>query len=75
MIYRYREWYNAGALLLSNKFTSRLLLALYDLSDVKFDLYDETDLDEYWPTFQRYITDIYVTVCILVYIVCVCLVN
>ena len=66
MIYRYREWYNTGALLLSNKFTSRLLLALYDLSDIKFDLYDETDLDEYWPTFQRYVTDIYDTVCILV---------
>lgn len=49
-----REWYSSGSVLRLPSLLSRLLNALYDLSDLTFDLpCDEVDLNETWPTFQR----------------------
>ena len=48
----YREWYGAGAILLSASLSQRVISALYDLSDVDFNLPVEgIDLDEMWPSF------------------------
>ena len=47
-----REWYHPAAIMLTGSFTQRLLTALYDLSDVTFDLPREgLELDETWPAF------------------------
>jgi len=49
---RTKEWYHSGAILLSAPLSQRVISALYDLSDVDFDLPVEgIDLDEMWPSF------------------------
>ena len=48
----HREWYHASAVLLLSSFTQRILSALYDLSEVTFDLpLEGVELDEHWPSF------------------------
>jgi hypothetical protein len=47
-----REWYHISAVLLLPSLTQRILSALYDLSEVTFDLTLEgVELDEHWPSF------------------------
>ena len=48
----HREWYHVSAVLLLPSLTQRVLSALYDLSEVTFDLTLEgVELDEHWPSF------------------------
>ena len=52
----FREWYHPSAILLSATFSQRVISALYDLSDVDFDLPVEgIDLDELWPSFVLWV--------------------
>ena len=47
-----REWYHSSSVLTSPTHSQRLISALYDLSEVDFDLPSEgVDLDETWPSF------------------------
>ena len=47
-----REWYHISAVLLLPSLTQRVLSALYDLSEVTFDLTLEgVELDDHWPSF------------------------
>jgi hypothetical protein len=49
---RTKEWYHPTSVLLSPAHSQRLISALYDLTDVDFDLPSEgVDLDETWPSF------------------------
>ena len=48
----HREWYHISAVLLLPSLTQRVLSALYDLSEVTFDLTLEgVELDDHWPSF------------------------
>ena len=52
----FREWYHPSAILLSATLSQRVISALYDLSDVDFDLPVEgIDLDELWPSFVLWV--------------------
>lgn len=49
-----RDWYFPSAILLTSVLSQRLISALYDLSDIGFDLPVEgLDLDEAWPSFVQ----------------------
>jgi len=60
----YREWYYSGAILLSAPLSQRVISALYDLSDVDFDLPVEgIDLDEMWPSFVLWVWGCSLSIC------------
>ena len=60
----YREWYCSGAILLSAPLSQRVISALYDLSDVDFDLPVEgIDLDEMWPSFVLWVWGCSLSMC------------
>ena len=52
----FREWYHASAVFLLPLLTQRILSALYDLSEVTFDLpLEGVELDEHWPSFALWV--------------------
>ena len=68
-----REWYHPTSVLLSPAHSQRLIITLYDLSEVDFDLpSDGIDLNETWPSFVLLVLSPFFSLILIHVCACVC---